>query len=53
MAILDFENFKYFYVTKNNKGLTLFYLIHLFLNKCKNLSKQNAMHAMLQTPHLF
>ena len=37
METLDFENFKYFHVTKNNKGLTLFLFISLFLKKMQKL----------------
>ena len=51
MATLDFEKFKYFYVTKDNKGLTLFLFITLvfFLSKCKTCPKQ--MQCMLCFKH--
>ena len=52
MANLYFENSKYFHVTKNNKGLTLFLFIPLFLKQEQNLSKPNGMHAMLNIKHL-
>ena len=53
MATLDFEIFKYFHVTKNNRGLTLFLISSLFLKQVQNLSKTNAMHAIIKTKDLF